>query len=100
VIKTLYPAIFNTISLTGPSSSDSLPFTSGALNKVYSKVAGTKAADTINKKFCEALRPGPGTLTSGSLPGSFRHEAHAIQRARSNKIMHNDGLWKEGCSVG
>jgi hypothetical protein len=98
VIKILYPLIFNAIPLAGLSPSDSLPFTIAALNTVYSKVASTKPADTIDKSFPEALRPDLVELVSGGLPGSFRREVHAIQRTRSNKILLNDGVWKEGGS--
>jgi len=73
VIKTLYPAIFNTIPLTGPSPSDSLPFTIAALNTDYSKVAGSKPANTVNKYFSETLWPDLVESTSAGLPGSFQY---------------------------
>jgi hypothetical protein len=98
VIKTLYPAIFNTVPLTGPSPFDSLSLTIAVLNTVYPKVIITKPANTIDKSFPEALRPDLVELVSGGLPGSFRREVHAIQRTRSNKILLNDGVWKEGGS--
>jgi hypothetical protein len=71
VIKTLYPVIFNTILLASPSPSDSPPFTIAALRTVYSRVAGTKVADTTDNSFSEALRADPVELTAGILAGSF-----------------------------